>query len=74
MLLVGDVLISSEDNELLVFIDIPVGELGRLERCCMIYRTKRCCGAIRRWLMTCAYRWCDARCCKCRTQPRTGVM
>ena len=30
MLLVGDVLMSSEENELLLFIDFPVGELGRL--------------------------------------------
>ena len=31
LLLVGDVLMSSEDNELLVFNEIPVvGELGRL--------------------------------------------
>ena len=30
MSLVGDVLMSSEENELvLLFIDIPVGELGR---------------------------------------------
>ena len=25
-----DVLVSSEENELLVFIEVPVGELGRL--------------------------------------------
>ena len=30
MLLVGDVLMSSEENELLVLIDIRVGELGKL--------------------------------------------
>ena len=30
MLLVGDVLMSSEENELLVFIEVLVGELGRL--------------------------------------------
>ena len=30
MLLVGDELMSSEENELLVFIEVPVGELGRL--------------------------------------------
>ena len=30
LLLVGDVLVSSEENELLVFIEVLVGESGRL--------------------------------------------
>ena len=30
MLLVGDELVSSEGNELLLFIEVLVGELGRL--------------------------------------------
>ena len=49
LLLMGDVLMSSEHNELLVF--IGVGSYGgclRIEGCCMMYSTRRCCGAIRR--------------------------
>ena len=74
LLLVGDVLMSSEENELLV-----LGEGGCLwvEECCMIYSARRCCGEIRSRLMTCSCRWYDARCrrCRrCRTQPYTVWM